>query len=82
MIDSNFSNTNYNCQMKFYFVIGQWPVLFGHMEQESVLACLREKFWVLKGRTAARRVIRSCVDCQRRKKPTCEHAVYGRLATG
>jgi hypothetical protein len=34
MIDSNFSNTNYNCQMKFCFVIGQWPVLF-----TSVIGC-------------------------------------------
>ena len=39
----------------------------GHMGQESVLSSLRGEFWIIKGRTAVRRVVRSCVDCQRRK---------------
>ena len=42
------------------------------MGQESVLTSLREKFWVFKGRASVRRVIRSCVDCQKRKKPACK----------
>ena len=46
--------------------------LNGHMGQESVLTCLREKFWILKGRASERRVMRSCVDCQKRKKPACK----------
>ena len=53
-------------------VIRYYHEMVGHMGQESVLACLREKFWILKGRANVRRVIRSCVDCQRRKKPTCK----------
>ena len=53
-------------------IIRHYHTVVGHMGQESVLAGHREKFWVLKGRAAARRVIRSCVDCQKRKKPTCE----------
>ena len=53
-------------------VIRYYHGLVGHMGQESVLACLKEKFWILKGRANVRRVIRSCVDCQRRKKPTCK----------
>ena len=53
-------------------VIRYYHQLVGYMGQESVLACLREKFWILKGRANVRRVIRSCVDCQRRKKPTCK----------
>ena len=44
----------------------------GHMGQESVLASLRERFWILKGRFAVRRVLRTCVDCQKRKKPASE----------
>ena len=39
----------------------------GHMGQESVLSSLRREFWVIKGRTAVRRVVRGCMDCQRRK---------------
>ena len=44
----------------------------GHMGQESVLSSLRERFWVIKGRSAVRRVLRKCVDCQKRKAPTGE----------
>ena len=53
-------------------VIRYYHGLVGHMGQESVLACLREKFWILKGRANVQRVIPSCVDCQRRRKSTCK----------
>lgn len=39
----------------------------GHMGLESVLSSLRKEFWIVKGRTAVRRVVRSCINCQRRK---------------
>ena len=39
----------------------------GHMGQESVLSSLRREFWVMKGRTAVRRVVRNCMECRRRK---------------
>ena len=39
----------------------------GHMGQESVLSSLRREFWVIKGRTAVRCVVRGCMDYQRRK---------------
>ena len=38
----------------------------GHMGQESVLSCPRNKFWVIKGRSAVRRTIRACKECSRR----------------
>lgn len=44
----------------------------GHMGQESVLSSLRERFWIRKGRSAVRRVLRKCVDCRKRKAPTGE----------
>ena len=44
----------------------------GHMGQESVLSTLRERFWIVKGRSAVRRVLKKCVDCQNRKAPTGE----------
>ena len=44
----------------------------GHMGQESVLPSLRKPFWVIKGRTAARHVLRSCVGCQQSKAPPGE----------
>ena len=37
------------------------------MGQESVLSSIREEYWIVKGRAAVKRVIRSCVMCQRRK---------------
>ena len=38
----------------------------GHMGQESVLSCLRSKFWIIKGRSAVRRPISMCKECRRR----------------
>ncbi|CAB4028223.1 Hypothetical predicted protein, partial [Paramuricea clavata] len=48
-------------------VIRQYHAEVGHMGQESVLSSLRKEFWIVKGRTAVRRVVRSCISCQRRK---------------
>lgn len=50
-----------------HLIIKHYHESLGHMGQESVLSSLRETFWVIKGRSAVRRVLRSCVDCQRRK---------------
>ena len=37
-----------------------------HFGQEYVLACIRERFWIIKARQSVRRIIRSCFDCKRR----------------
>ena len=39
----------------------------GHMGQETVLTSLRRKFWIVKGRSAARRNLRQCGGCKRRR---------------
>ena len=44
----------------------------GNMCQESVLSTLRERFWIIKGRSAVRRVLKRCVDFQKTKAPTGE----------
>jgi hypothetical protein len=48
-------------------VIRHYHAEVGHMGQESVLSSLRKEFWIVKGRTAVRRVVRSCISCQRGK---------------
>ena len=48
-------------------IIRQHHAEVGHMGQESVLSSIRKEYWIVKGRAAAKRVIRSCVMCQRRK---------------
>ena len=40
----------------------------GHMGQEFVLSSLRETVWIVKGRSAVRRVIGRCMACQRQRK--------------
>ena len=47
-------------------IVRQYREALGHMGQECVLSSLRETFWIIKGRSAVRRVLRRCVDCQRR----------------
>ena len=44
----------------------------GHLGQESVLSSLRERFWVVQGRSAVHRTLKKCLDCQRRKAATGE----------
>lgn len=48
-------------------IVRDYHVILGHMGQESVLSSLRQEFWIIKGRSAVRRVIRNCFNCQRRK---------------
>lgn len=38
-----------------------------HMGQESVLSFLRETVWIVKGRSAVRRVLGRCMTCQRQR---------------
>ena len=47
-------------------IIRQYHESLGHMGQECALSSLRETFWVVKGRSAVRQVLRRCIDCQRR----------------
>ena len=49
-------------------IIKQCHESLGHMGQESVLSSLRETFWIVKGRSAVRRVIGRCMNCQRQRK--------------
>ena len=44
----------------------------GHLGQESVLSSLRKKYWILKRRSAVRRVLNKCSDWQRRKAKPAE----------
>ena len=44
----------------------------GHLGQENVLSSLRERFWIVKGRSAVRRRLKKCLDCQRKNAPTGE----------
>ena len=46
--------------------------MVGHMGQESALSSLRQEFWIIKGRSAVRSVIKRCVDCQKRNAKLSE----------
>jgi len=49
-------------------IIKQCHESLSHMGQESVLSSLRETFWIVKERSAVRRVIGMCMNCQRQRK--------------
>ncbi|XP_076029146.1 uncharacterized protein LOC143017993 [Oratosquilla oratoria] len=44
-------------------------VIVGHMERQAVLNQLRQKYWVIKGNSAVRKVLSKCVTCRRFKSP-------------
>ena len=62
-------------------IIRQHHAEVGHMGQESVLSSIRKEYWIVKGRTTVRRVIRSCVMCQRRKARLGEQFMASLLQT-
>jgi len=45
-------------------IIKQCHCTLGHMGQDSVLSSLRETVWIVKGRSAGRRVLGRCMTCQ------------------
>ena len=44
----------------------------GHAGQDYVLSHVRENVWIVKGRTAVRRVLAGCFNCRRRNKASGE----------
>ena len=58
-------------------IIRRYHETLCHMGQECVLSSLRETFWIIKGRSALRRVLRRCVDCQRRNARPGEQFMAG-----
>ena len=38
----------------------------GHCGSTQVLAAVRQKFWIIRGHSAVRRVVGNCLDCRRR----------------
>ena len=44
----------------------------GHSGTDYVLASLRQQYWILNGRAAVKRVIKSCFSCRKRNAPVCE----------
>jgi hypothetical protein len=50
-------------------VIQHYHQLSGHSGREHVLALIRQRFWIISGRTAVGRVLSKCYDCRRRTAP-------------
>ena len=43
----------------------------GHVGTQQVLAAVREKYWILKGQSTVKRVIKGCVKCKMQHTPLC-----------
>ena len=53
-------------------IIRDGSLISGHSSREYVLSLLRERFWVIKGSSAVRRILSKCVSCRRRQAPVLE----------
>ena len=53
-------------------IVRHYHLKSGHSGVEHVLSLIRERFWILKARTAVKSVLRSCFDCRRRHAPLGE----------
>ena len=53
-------------------IVRHYHLKSGHSGLEHVLSSIRERFWILKGRTAVKSVLRGCFNCRRRQVPLGE----------
>lgn len=51
----------------------------GHLGQEYVLTSLRQKYWIVKGRAAVRRVLGSCLTCRKHNALRGQQVSNGRF---
>lgn len=47
-------------------LVRSYHVIAGHSGPTQVLATIRQKYWIIQGHSAVRRVIGNCVDCKKR----------------
>ena len=59
-------------------IVRHYHLKSGHSGLEHVLSLIRQRFWILKARTAVKSVLRGCFDCKRRQAPLGEQqmAIY------
>ena len=50
-------------------IVRYYHLMSGHSGLEHVLSMIRGKFWILRARTAVRRVVIDYFDCERRQAP-------------
>ena len=53
-------------------IVRKYHEELAHAGREHVLSSIRQKFWIVKGRVAVRRVLRECLFCRKRASPTGE----------
>lgn len=53
-------------------IVRHYHLKSGHSGLEHVLSLIRERFWILKARSAVKNVLRGCFDCRRRQAPLGE----------
>ena len=52
-------------------IIRHYHETSGHVGVQQVLAAIRERFWILKGHSTVKRVIKGCIICKRQHAPLC-----------
>lgn len=52
-------------------IVRQYHAMLGHAGKEHVLSSVREKYWIIKGRSEVRAVLRECVLCKQRLATAC-----------
>lgn len=53
-------------------IVRHCHLVSGHSGLEYTLSLIREKFWIVKGRSAVKKVLRNCFSCRKRQSPVGE----------
>ena len=56
-------------------IIDHYHKLSGHSGRQHVLSMIRQKYCIIKAKSAVRRVLRGCHSCRKRKTPPCEQTM-------
>ncbi|KAK2561737.1 hypothetical protein P5673_015113 [Acropora cervicornis] len=56
-------------------IVRYYHYVLGHAGREHVLSVIRQSFWILRGRSLVRQILRKCVSCRRRNAPTLKQVM-------
>ena len=56
-------------------IVRYYHHLLGHAGREPVLSCIRQYFWILRGRSLVRQILSKCVSRHRRNAPSLQQVM-------
>ena len=56
-------------------IVRYYHHILGHAGREHVLSVMRQRFWILRGRSLVREIVNKCISCRRRNASTMQQTM-------